>query len=77
MGKAIQNSATKLSRVTPSSKPRRKVIPTNLKSKVVKHPKPAPRGSAAALLKHATGWAGNDLDDLLHELYATRGKARF
>jgi hypothetical protein len=37
----------------------------------------APWSSAVSLLKFATGWAGDDLDDLLAEVQQFRGKARF
>lgn len=32
------------------------------------------RSSAKFLLKHASGWAGNDLDQLLSEVYESRGE---
>ena len=32
------------------------------------------RSSARSLLKHATGWAGDDLDQLLSEVYKSRGE---
>lgn len=35
------------------------------------------RSSARSLLKHATGWAGNDLEERLSEVYETRGEVEF
>jgi len=34
----------------------------------------SPKSSARALLKHAGGWKGEDLEDLLEEVYVYRGK---
>lgn len=34
----------------------------------------APRTRARSLLKHAATWAGDDLEERLQEVYATRGK---
>ena len=35
------------------------------------------RASARSLLKYAGTWAGNDLEERLDEVYATRGEAKF
>ena len=35
------------------------------------------RASARSLLKYAGTWAGNDLEERLAEVYATRGEAEF
>lgn len=35
------------------------------------------RSSARSLLKHATGWAGDDLNQLLSDIYEARGEAEF
>lgn len=35
------------------------------------------RSSASFLLKHASGWAGDDLDQLLSEVYEIRGEVEF
>jgi len=37
----------------------------------------APKSSAASLVRHATGWAGNDLQKCLREVYDLRGKSVF
>ncbi|HUP49527.1 MAG TPA: hypothetical protein VNA04_12130 [Thermoanaerobaculia bacterium] len=40
-------------------------------------PAEARRSTAAALLKHAPGWAGDDLDEVIEIVAETRTKARF
>ena len=35
------------------------------------------RASTRSLLKYAGTWAGNDLEERLDEVYATRGEAEF
>lgn len=35
------------------------------------------RSTAAALMKHASGWSGNDLDDVIGTVTDTRLKTRF
>jgi hypothetical protein len=40
-------------------------------------PPEARRSTAAALLKHAPGWAGNDLDEIIAIVATTRTKTRF
>jgi hypothetical protein len=40
-------------------------------------PPEARRSTAAALLKHAPGWAGDDLDEVIAIVAATRTKTRF
>jgi hypothetical protein len=37
----------------------------------------APWSSSLSLLKFATGWAGDDLDELLDEVKRVRARARF
>jgi len=40
-------------------------------------PPEARRSTAAALLKHAPGWTGDDLEDVIATVTATRTKTRF
>lgn len=40
-------------------------------------PPDARRSTGAALLKHASGWAGDDLDEVIEIVAETRTKARF
>jgi hypothetical protein len=40
-------------------------------------PSEARRSTAAALLKHAPGWTGDDLDDVIAIVTKTRLKTRF
>ena len=36
-----------------------------------------PKSSAKALLQHAGAWEGEDLEELLAEVYALRGRSQF
>jgi hypothetical protein len=40
-------------------------------------PPEARRSTGAALLKHAPGWAGDDLEEVLQIVTGTRAKTRF
>lgn len=40
-------------------------------------PPEARRSTAAALLKHAPGWAGDDLEEVIAKVKNTRTKTRF
>jgi len=44
---------------------------------VVAIPADARRSTAAALLKHAPGWTGDDLQDVIATVTKTRAKTRF
>jgi hypothetical protein len=45
--------------------------------KVAIIPPEARRSTAGALLKHAPGWTGNDLEDVIATVKGTRTKTRF
>jgi hypothetical protein len=45
--------------------------------KVAAIPPEARRSTAAALLKHAPGWSGDDLHDVIATVVGTRAKTRF
>ena len=38
---------------------------------------PAPFSTARSLLRHAGTWAGDDFEECLEAVYASRGQARF
>lgn len=45
--------------------------------KAVPIPPESRRSTAAALLKHAQGWTGGDLDEVIATVRGTRAKTRF
>jgi hypothetical protein len=47
------------------------------RSNVAVLPPEARRSTAASLLKHAPGWAGDDLDEVIELVTGTRTKTRF
>ena len=49
----------------------------NAPGKVTVIPPEARRSTAAALLKHAPGWSGDDLEDVIATVKGTRTKTRF
>ncbi|HUP59750.1 MAG TPA: hypothetical protein VNA69_04960 [Thermoanaerobaculia bacterium] len=49
----------------------------NASGKIAIIPPEARRSTAAALLKHAPGWAGDDLEDVIATVIGTRTKTRF
>jgi hypothetical protein len=49
----------------------------NVPGKIAIIPPAARRPTAAALLKHALGWTGNDLQDVIAIVQGTRTKTRF
>jgi len=49
----------------------------NPSGKIAIIPPEARRSTAAALLKHAPGWTGDDLEDVIATVKGTRTKTRF
>jgi len=48
-----------------------------LSGKIAIIPPEARRSTAATLLKHATGWTGDDLENVIATVKGTRTKTRF
>ena len=56
---------------------RKRGIRRNASEKIASIPPEARRSTAAALLKHAQGWNGDDLEDVIATVKGTRTKTRF
>ena len=52
-------------------------IPTDLKNKVTDAQQAYRPASGRSILRHAGTWAGDDFEECLEMVYATRGKAKF
>jgi hypothetical protein len=61
---------------TPATRKRRRGARQS-QAKSASIPPESRRSTAAALLKHAPGWAGDDLDEVIDTVRGTRAKTRF
>jgi hypothetical protein len=61
---------------TPATQKRRRG-PRQSQAKSASIPPESRRSTVAALLKHAPGWVGDDLDEVIETVRGTRAKTRF
>lgn len=76
MSEAHKATAGKLGLV-PDAAPRRKPSPKRASGLASERVRRMRKSSAASLLRHATGWAGNDLEKRLKEVRDLRGESVF
>ena len=61
----------------PEAAPRRKLSPKRTSRLAGERVRRTRKSSAASLLRHATGWAGNDFEKRLKEVQDLRGESVF